>query len=31
MDYYLFDRLGLSTTLYVYENYFKPAAYFAGR
>lgn len=31
MDYYLFDRLGLSTTLYIYENYYKPATYFAGR
>lgn len=31
MDYYLFDRLGVSTTLYVYENYYKPAAFFAGR
>jgi collagenase-like PrtC family protease len=31
MDYYLFDRLGLSTTMYVYENYYKPAMHFAGR
>lgn len=31
MDYYIVDRLGLSTTLYVYENYYKPALHFAGR
>jgi len=31
MDYYIIDRLGLSTTLYVYDNYYKPAMHFAGR
>lgn len=31
MDYYIIDRLGLSTTFYVYENYYKPASHFAGR
>lgn len=31
MDYYIIDRLGLSTTLYVYDNYYKPATHFAGR
>lgn len=31
MDYYIIDRLGLSTTLYVYENYYKPANFMAGR
>lgn len=31
MDYYIVDRLGLSTTMYVYENYYKPASHFAGR
>lgn len=31
MDYYIVERLGLSTTMYVYENYYKPAPYLAGR
>ena len=31
MDYYIIDRLGLSTTMYVYDNYYRPAAHFAGR
>jgi len=30
-DYYIIDRLGLSTTMCVYENYYRPAASFAGR
>ena len=31
MDYYLIDRLGLSTPFYVYENYYNTAPHFAGR
>jgi hypothetical protein len=30
MEYYIIDRLGLSTTFYVYENYYKPASILAG-
>ena len=29
MDYYIIDRIGLSTTVYVYDNYYKPALHFA--
>lgn len=29
MDYYIIDRIGLSTTVYVYDNYYKPAMHFA--
>lgn len=31
VDYYIIDRLGLSTTFYVYENYYKPAAFLVGQ
>lgn len=30
MEYYIIDRLGLSTTHYIYENYYRPAQHLAA-